>query len=271
MTEAEYNQAEGIRRSELWRLRESPEKYQWFLQHPPEQTPALLFGTAVHKLLLEPDGFNEDFAIAPNVDRRTKEGKQIWERFMTEAAIKTVISRDDARTAAEMVAKAMTVPFVRELLDNGKTEQPFFWIDEDTGLTCKVRVDILAEIEGRVIVGDYKTAQNAKTDVFNQSVFRHGYFLQAYMYTEAVMKNLKLSYRPDFYFIAQEKHGPYSVNVIQVTEDVMTAGMDCFRELMGTLALCKRTGYYFGYNGIYNEPNETYLPGWMTMGDEEEA
>lgn len=270
MTEAEYNQAEGIRRSDLWRMNESPEKFKWFLEHPPEQTPALLFGTAVHKLLLEPDGFNDEFAIAPNVDRRTKEGKAVWERFLSESEGKTVIGQDDAKTAADMVAKVMTVPAVRELLDNGKTEQAFFWVDEDTGLTCKVKVDILSEIEGRVVICDYKTTANAKTDVFNQSIFRHGYHLQSFMYSEAVMKNLKLDYRPDFYFIAQEKQGPYSVNVIQVTDDVMTAGMDCFRELIGTLALCKRTGYYFGYNGIYNEPNETYLPGWMTMGNEEE-
>lgn len=268
MTEAEYNQAEGIRRSDLWRMHESPEKYLYFIQHPPEQTPALLFGSAVHKLLLEPDGFHDEFAVAPNVDRRTKEGKAVWERFLSENCGKTVISPDDAKTAAEMVAKAMTVPAVRTLL-SGKHEEAFFWTDPDTELTCKVRVDMLTEIDGKVVIADYKTAQNARTDIFNHSIFRHGYHLQSFMYTEAVRINLGLDYRPDFYFIAQEKTAPYSVNVIQVTEDVMTAGMDCFRELIGTLALCERTGYYYGYNGIYNEPNETYLPGWMTMGEEE--
>ncbi len=269
MTEAEYNQAEGIRRSDLWRMHESPEKFKWFLEHPPEQTPALVFGSAVHKLLLEPDGFKDDFAVAPVADRRTKVGKEAWEQFLSESNGKTIITADDFSTASDMVIKAMTIPFVGKML-SGKKEEAFFWIDEDTELTCKVKVDILSEIEGKIIICDYKTTANAKTDVFNQSIFRHGYHLQAFMYTEAVMKNLKLNYRPDFFFIAQEKHVPYSVNVIQVTDDVMTAGMDCFRELIGTLALCKRTGYYFGYNGIYNEPNETYLPGWMTMGDEEE-
>ncbi len=269
MTEAEYNQAEGVRRSDLWRMHESPEKFKWFLEHPPEPTPALLFGTAVHKLLLEPDGFKDEFAVAPNVDRRTNAGKEEWKRFLSGNEGKTIITSDDFSTASDMVIKAMTVPFVRELLD-GKREQAFFWTDDDTGIQCKVRLDVLSKVDGKVTVCDYKTTANAKTDIFNQSVFRHGYYLQAYMYTEAVMKNLKLDYRPDFFFIAQEKSVPYSVNVIQVTDDVMTAGMDCFRELIGTLALCKRTGYYFGYNGIYNEPNETYLPGWMTMGNEEE-
>ena len=269
MTESEYNQAEGIRRSDLWRMHESPEKFKWFLEHPPEPTPALIFGTAVHKLLLEPDEFNDEFAGAPNVDRRTKAGKEEWERFLSESSGKTAISFDDLDTASGMVAKAMTVPFVRTMLDHGKTEQAFFWVDDDTELLCKVRIDILSEIEGKVVITDYKTTANAKTDIFNQSIFRHGYHLQAYMYSEAVMKNLKLSYRPDFYFLAQEKQRPYSVNLIQVSEDVMMAGMDCFRELIGTLALCKKNGYFYGYNGIYNEPNETYLPGWMSLGEEE--
>ena len=269
MTEQEYNQAEGIRRSDLWRMHESPEKFKWFLEHPPEPTPALVFGTAVHKLLLEPDGFDGEFAVAPDVDRRTKAGREEWERFVSASEGKTVISADDAKTAADMVAKAMTMPMVRTLLA-GKHEQAFFFTDEDTKLTCKVRVDILSEIDGKVVIADYKTAANARTDIFNQSVFKHGYFLQSYMYSEAVMKNLKLPYRPDFYFIAQEKHAPYSVNVVQVTEDVMLAGMDCFRELMGTLALCRQTGYWYGYNGLYGEPNEAYLSGWMELGDEEE-
>lgn len=268
MTEAEYNSIDAIRRSDLWRMSESPEKFKWFLEHPPEQTPALVFGSAVHKLLLEPDGFNDEFAVAPVVDRRTKVGKETWERFLSESGGKTVISADEAKTASEMVAKAMTVPMVRTLL-SGKHEEAFFWTDPNTELVCKVRADMVAEIDGKVVIADYKTAQNAKTEIFNQSVFKHGYHLQSFMYTEAVRVNLGLDYRPDFIFIAQEKTAPYSVNVIQVTEEVMNAGMDAFREYMGTLALCKKTGYWYGYNGLYGDANETYLPGWMTMGEEE--
>lgn len=40
MTEKEYNEAQGIRRSVLWRMHESPEKYKWFLEHPEPETPA---------------------------------------------------------------------------------------------------------------------------------------------------------------------------------------------------------------------------------------
>ena len=55
MTEREYNEANGVRRSDLWRMNDSPEKYKYFLDNPPESTPALVFGSACHKMILEPE------------------------------------------------------------------------------------------------------------------------------------------------------------------------------------------------------------------------
>ena len=56
MTELEYNQAEGIRRSDLWKMEDSPEKFKYFLENPMEQTPAMAFGSACHKYVLEKNG-----------------------------------------------------------------------------------------------------------------------------------------------------------------------------------------------------------------------
>ena len=44
MTEKEYNEHPGVRRSDLWKISESPEKYLWAIQHPVGQSPALVFG-----------------------------------------------------------------------------------------------------------------------------------------------------------------------------------------------------------------------------------
>lgn len=269
MTEQEYNNAPGIRRSALWRMHESPEKYKWFLDHPEPQTPALTFGSAVHKLLLEPTGFEDEYAVAPPVDRRTKAGKETWEQFCAGAGGKTVITQDDFDTMCAMVEKANSVPYVRELL-KGEHEVPLFWTDDDTGERCKVKLDIMTEMDGRTVIADYKSCANAKTDIFNSKIFSLGYHLQAYMYTEGAIQALGLTERPDFIFIAQEKTAPYAVNLIEVNEDVMMAGMDCFREYIGTVHQCKEAGYWYGFNGLYGEPNEAYLPGWMQLGGEEE-
>lgn len=247
-------------------MRESPEKYKWHLEHPEPATPSLLFGAMVHKLLLEPIDFEDEYAVAPPIDRRTNAGKEAWKQFISQIGNRTIVTQDDFDVMAGMVEKAKSIPYVREIL-KGEHEVPLFWTDDDTGLTCKVRLDILAN--NGLIVADYKTANNAKTEAFNSKIFEYGYHLQAYMYTEAVMKCYGLTERPEFVFIVQEKKPPYSVNLIQVTEDVMMAGMDCFREYIGMVKQCTDTGYWYGYNGLYGEPNEAFLPGWMQIGEDE--
>ena len=81
MTEREYNAAEGIRRSDLWRMEDSAEKFKYFLEHPVEQTPAMAFGSACHKMILEPGDFSNEYAVAPEINRRTNAGKAEWEQF----------------------------------------------------------------------------------------------------------------------------------------------------------------------------------------------
>lgn len=267
MTEQEYNKHEGIRRSDLWKVRESPEKYLWSIGHPEEPTPALVFGSMVHKLLLQPTDFNSEYAVAPEVDRRTKDGKETYQAFITENAGKTVVSTADIRTATDMVLAVERHPIASKLL-HGEAEKPIFWTDEDTGELIKCRLDMLTELGGKPVVVDYKTALNADTRAFTSKIFSFGYHLQAYMYTEAVMREYNLEERPPFVFIVQEKQAPYAVNCILATEPIVMAGMDAFRELIGILHECLETGVFWGYNGKDNDLNEALLPKWMGGEDE---
>lgn len=270
MTEREYNEAPGIRRTALWRMRESPEKYKWYLEHHEPDTPALIFGAAVHKLLLEPEEFTDEYIAAPIVDRRTKAGKEEWDKFLAQAEGRTVIPRDDFEQAKAMAQKVLTVPLAKKLI-TGLHEVPIFWTDEETGMPCKARLDILRDgWDGNVAIADYKTAACAETNVFNSKIFSLGYHMQAYMYAEGARKALGLARLPEFYFIAQEKKEPYAVNVIRAGEDVLEAGKRIFRELMDRLKECQETDYWYGYNGLYGEANEAYLPGYMLICEDEE-
>ena len=95
MTEKEYREHPAISRSELWRMNESPEKFKWFKDHPIEPTPALLFGQLTHKLLLQPESFNQEFVVAPAVDRRTKAGREEYDAFLSSVGNHTIVSQDD--------------------------------------------------------------------------------------------------------------------------------------------------------------------------------
>lgn len=264
MNEREYNAAEGIRRSDLWKISDSPEKFRYKMDHPEEeaQTPALVFGAAAHKILLEPTDFFLEYAIAPEVDKRTKEGKAAWADFAEREAGKIAIDRETYDTVKAMANKVMADPMARKLF-SGRKELPYFWTDADTGVKCKVKLDCLTYLDDMPVVVDYKTCKSAKTEDFVRDAYKYGYHVQAAMYTEAVMRVKRLTERPMFVFVCQEKDPPFALNLITVPEDTVNFGLDEFRTLLGIYANCEKTGAWYGYRGITGEPNELSLPGWM--------
>lgn len=258
MNEKEYRAHPAISRSELWRIRESPEKFKYYRDNPPEPTPALVFGQLYHKLALQPETVFDEFAVAPEVDGRTKYGKSILAAFTEEAAGKTVVTADMWDLAHGMCAALRADTFCRELL-SGEKETTYLWIDEMTGVKCKCRCDITLFQKNNDIplVIDLKTTTCAKPNVFNKEIFKHGYHFQGAMYTEGVMKTLRLPERPEFHIIAQEKTPPYAINRTIIGEDAMRKGVECFREFISRYYECNETGYWYGYNGPFGEPNET--------------
>lgn len=270
MTEQEYNQAEGVRRSDLWKMEDSPEKFKYYSEHPMEQTPAMAFGSACHKYILEPESFCDEYAVAPNIDKRTKEGKELWARFTEENQGKTIITSDDYATMQEMAAALAKCPLGVKLLVTGKgeNETPFFWTDPETGEKCKVKLDRLVTWKRRKYVVDYKTSQCAETYRFNSDMWKLGYYMQAAMYTEGVMRAKKMKKRPGFLFVVQEKKPPYSVNVIEVSEEVMNAGDAKFHQLLGKLHACKAIDSWPGYVG--DVPNDAFVPTWAEREMEDE-
>ncbi len=260
MTETEYRRQEGISRTELWRLRESPEKFKWYQEHPEPATPALIFGAAVHKLLLEPDTFYNEFAVAPEVYRRTKDGREAYNAFLSDSDGKSVITFADYEKAVEMANKALDAPFVKKLLD-GEHEKPFYWVDDLTGEPCKIRVDCITTIGGKPVIVDYKTTADASTDGFMRHALNWGYDFQAGMYCEGVEK--VTGQKPLFVFIAQEKTPPYAVNILQADDLMVKRGYDVFRELLGIYHECRVTDNWWGFLGPYNVINNLSLPAWL--------
>lgn len=273
MNEREYNAAEGVRRSDLWILQSAcPEKFHYMMEHRDEDepTPALIFGQAAHKMLLEPLDFFDEFAIAPDgIDRRTKDGKAAWADFLAREAGKTVLDRDTYDTIRAMTDKALGDPTVRKLL-SGRKELPFFWNDPDTGVACKAKLDCLTYLDDMPVVVDYKTCKSARTEDFVRDCYKYGYHMQSAWYTEAVMRTMGLTERPMFVFICQEKDAPFVLNLITVPEDVMNYGLDTMRELLGIYHECEETGLWYGYRGPFNQENELSLPSWLAKEIESE-
>ena len=260
MTEQEYNQAPGIRRSLLWEIRRSPAHLKWHMENQPEATQALIFGQALHAALLTPEDYGRQFAVMPNADRRTKAGREAWEAAAAEAQGRTQIAFDWAEQIAGMVQAVRGNQMAERLLD-GPHETSYFWADTLTGEACKCRTDAETDISDMHLIVDVKTCQDASTDAFMRDALHYGYDVQAAMYTDGVRTVTDRDAM--FVFIAIEKNPPYAVNILQADTLFMQHGQDRYRHLLGLYHECRQRNQWPGYTGFDGDIASLGLPAWL--------
>ena len=105
-------------------MNKTPAHFKYHMDNPEEPTASLLFGIAVHMALLEPGKFLEQYIVAPNVDRRTKAGKEEYAAFLESSDGMSIISQDDMNTIHEMQRALLANEEAAGLLD-GAHEIPF--------------------------------------------------------------------------------------------------------------------------------------------------
>lgn len=254
----EYRSAEGVSRSELHTLARSPMHYKYAQDHPREETPALTFGSALHCYVLEPERFADEYIVVGKIDRRTKEGKAQFAEI--EASGKIPIDETDMAAISDMSDSIKSNPYAVRLL-SGEHEVSYFSEDTTTGIKLKCRPDCRTDLGGVSVIVDLKTTRSASTESFSRACLDYGYDLQAAMYKQIVDEVEGKPHR--FVFIAVEKDPPYACNVLEADELMLRKGTDDLRGYLMTLAECRRTGNWYGYNGESGKPNIIGLPAWL--------
>ena len=264
ITNEQYHSSEGISRSKLMLLDKSPYHF-WYqtmsgLAPKQESTPAMNIGSAFHTMLLEPAKFQMEFAVAPKVDRRTKQGKEEWDIFAASSEGKTILSDDQFSKIGKMVELVSKHEIVTTLLDEAVFEQSIYWTDKETGLQFKTRPDIWSS----KMVVDLKTTNNASIYSFSRSALEYGYYLQAGMAFEAckaIGKPFEM-----FVILACEKEEPHVPAVYIMKDEALKFGIEQFnaykRKLKGCLDSNKWEGYLVQELGV---------PKYATINEEEKA
>lgn len=264
-TNAEYHgYKDSISKSRLSNFSVCPAYFKWREENPEEETKELIEGSAFHKLVLEPETFDKEFIVAPSFDRRTKEGKLAYNHFceLVVSGI-TVITQEQYDMICGMRDSVLSNPYAVKLL-NGSVEQSMYFVDDFTGIPCKVRPDVWRKVKDRIVITDLKSTKSAKPKDFARDLVKFNYDLQAYMYSYGASKVLDVPFENiDFVFIAVEKKPPYLVNVMQVNGLVMEKGEADFREFIGTYKSCLETGNFYGLNGEHNVINTLTLPDYL--------
>lgn len=263
MSNDAYHANEAISASGLKLIGRSPLHY-WAAyidpnRAPREETPALRLGTAIHTAVLEPMRFAAEYAVAPKVDRRTKEGKETWAAFEAEcaAAGKNVISDGEFATCMAISERLNRHPAASVLFRSGIAETSMFWVDPETEVVCKCRPDWL--IKGVACV-DVKSTQDASAVAFARSVWNYEYHMAAAWYLDGMKICLGEQAPSAFIFAAFEKEAPHAVAFYNADAEMIELGRREYRRRLKIYAACKRSNVWPGY-----DPSITSLslPAWV--------
>lgn len=261
----DYHLSKALNRSKLLLLCKNPAYYKFVQEHPEEPTDSLIIGNAVHTYILEPKEFKKRYAIAPIVDKRTSEGKTIWNNFCEKNHEKIILTQENLNMLKEMKKSIKKNQYACKLLA-GQIEQSFYWLDDLTKLRIKTRPDSYLNLKKQIICADLKTCHNADTETFSKEAIKHGYDVQAFMCSYALKEYY---HKPvTFVFVAIEKKPPYSINIMQVDDLFRQHGEDRFRELLGIYKQCKDSNTWYDYNGIDNKFNLLSLPSYLSKNYE---
>jgi hypothetical protein len=265
-TNREYHSHAALSKSKLAQIGKTPAYFRWYMDNPQPPTSDLIIGQAFHKLLLEPETFNNEFAILPELNRRTKAGKEEYDCFLIEIAAqgKSAITLDDYNTICGMRDSIKANKYATALISNGTAEHSFYWTDELTKIECKCRPDYFRGINDRIYITDLKSCRSAAPDDIPREIVKYSYDLQSGMYTTGVSEVMQIPKENiDFIFIFVEKTAPYLINIVQADEFILQRGYEIFREYLGVYADCTTKGNWYGYNGFSGQPNMVSLPAYL--------
>lgn len=205
--------------SALKAFAKSPNHYLQYINKEHVQTPAMVVGSLAHCLVLEPEAFRDQFAVAPEVNKRTNSGKAIWEAFTLENADKTVITEDQYHQATKIADAVSRHRKATRILAGKQAEQAI------EGTIYGMQFKGVADALGNDAVVDLKTTQDASPDGFRRAASNFDYHLQAAIYGH-------LTGHLPFYWVAVESAAPFNVAVYQPTPESLDAADAYLRQLI---------------------------------------
>ena len=217
--------------------------FSWKNEAPMKETPALIEGRLQHTVFLEFDKFDEEFVIEPNVDRRTKAGKEEYEDFKNSLNGRSPVKQDMYDVCMER--REIVKDFIPDPEDHVEWTVCFMW----HGQQFKCRLDWYCT--AFQFVWDLKTCRDASPRGFKSAVNNFKYFQQAALYVDA----MEYSGIPcnGFKFLAQEKAHPYPYAVYQLSDEALEYGRAKNEKALKNILDCKASieSLPFGLEGVH--------------------
>lgn len=257
MTEPEYRAADAVNWSSLKYLRDgSPLHYRHALANPRKDTPGLMLGRALHKLVLEPDTFAQDFAVFDGDGTRASAA---YKAFAAANEGRSVLKADELADTRNAAAALRAYPPAVEYLTapDAIAERPIFWTDKRTGMLCKAKPDLVVPSLRAVV--DVKSTATADPHRFGLVAGRMGYPLQMEHYAAGV--EAVYGFEPErIVFLVVETDPPHDCAVLAMDLLHRRQARKDLDALLERLAECRRTDTW---PGRYPSASYIQLPDYL--------
>jgi hypothetical protein len=267
------NPAFVMGRGELMTFAQCP--HRWINGYRPKETDASDWGCLIDCRVLDPNRFDEKYAIAPETylaDGRKKGDPPIekpWNRnaafcreWEEERADKTIIK------AAEYVESEMAIrslradPDISQVLLGSEHQVMVVaeYHDKETGIIVPVK--ILIDIKPLESSGyqrqlfDFKTSVSADPARWPRIVFERGYHIQGAFYLDVYVAATNED-RVEFGHIVQENFAPFETSKLVLSSEFLTMGRDAYIFALRKYCKCLKTNEWPSY-----PPSHLNINGW---------
>lgn len=243
--------------SSLKQFIKSPQHYIQHLKRDKKPTESMLLGSLIHNMLLEPDGFDAKYIIEPDINKRTNQGKEDYQKFLDSVSDKglQVVEPKTFVKAKEIVTQFMYSPTYKYL--QMMTEKETRFDKYYNGLPVCGYVDAMnAEYNLEI-----KTTSSCDLESITRDFFNMKYHLQAAMYQWNNGKPMM--------YIVIETSAPYLSRAFVASESYMKEGHKLFGKAMTDFAYCMSMEQFeAGYEFYGDELATLDLPAWAKKSAE---
>ena len=245
-----YDEIKAVNWSTLKHMAVSPLLYCWRLTHPQPRTPALVVGTAIHCAVFEANKFDSRFAIFDG----TRRGRE-WGAWQMEHPGVESLKPDEAGRVRAVVAAVKGHRVAWRILEPCRNEELMTWVDPDTGLACKARLDAICP----AYVADLKSACDPAPRAFSRQSANLLYHGQLAWYHDGAVVAGKVPGDTRPYIVAVDSDEPYDVAAYQLGADALAVGRALYRALLRKLLDCTAADWW---PGCAPDLQQLSLPQW---------
>ena len=224
-------------------------------------TPEMLFGSAFHCALLEPDQFDLRYAYEPEdidgepINRRLKAHREYLEKFSEEIGDRDTLPASDRERIEGMLASVRSFGDASEMLATG---QPELGVKFDIGgYPLKALMDWSCR-EQNIILDVKTTRHSGSIDLFRREIDNREYHCQAAMYCEAYRQ--VYGSLPEFYWLFVHTAAPYETYLFKMGNATRKVGLEVTKDTIDTLRIAKSLGRYRAPS--YGVAADIELPIW---------